>query len=66
MSDGIDFNVLPIIVAVVIVIFTYVLLRQFFGRVKGNNIVFVGIEGSGKSLIMLFKYAQVIISTKFN
>lgn len=56
MSDGIDFNVLPIIVAVVIVIFTYVLLRQFFGRVKGNNIVFVGIEGSGKTAL----YAQLV------
>ena len=44
-----EFNMLPVFVAVLIIIFTYVLLKQLFGRSKGNNVILIGLEGAGYS-----------------
>ena len=48
MPDSMEFNnMIPILVALILVVFTYVLLKQLFGRAKGNTLIMVGIEGSG-------------------
>ena len=48
MSDSMEFNnMIPILVALILVVFTYVLLKQLFGKVKGNTLIMVGMEGSG-------------------
>jgi len=57
MSDSMEFNnMLPILVALILVVFTYVLLKQLFGKAKGNTIILVGVEGSGKTAL----YAQLV------
>ena len=48
MSDSMEFNMIPILVALILVVFTYVLLKQLFGKAKGNAVIMVGIEGSGE------------------
>lgn len=47
---------LPVLVALILVVFTYVLLKQLFGKAKGNTVIVVGMEGSGKTAL----YAQLV------
>ena len=43
------FDMIPVLVAVLLVILTALILKTVFGRTKGNNVILMGIEGSGKS-----------------
>ena len=61
MSDSMEFNnMIPILVALILVVFTYVLLKQLFGKVKGNTLIMVGIEGSGKR-IYIYSFLFVVL-----
>ena len=57
---------IPIIIAILLVIFTAVILKTIFGRSKGNTIILMGLDGSGKVLIDQFQLLSDNFATNFN
>ena len=67
ISDSMEFNnMIPILVALILVVFTYVLLKQLFGKVKGNTLIMVGIEGSGQYTFFCNTSDYVLLNFKFS
>lgn len=52
---------IPIIIAILLVIFTAVILKTIFGRSKGNTIILMGLDGSGKTAV----FGQLISGKDF-
>jgi len=54
--SDLDSFIIPSIVTVLLLLFTYVLLKFVLGRPKGDTIVLMGLEGAGKTVL----YAQLV------